>query len=95
MSPGQHAVHDDDVVGLAGREKHAVAAVGGVIGGMPGLLQAFDDELADPLVVFDQQDFHGASPAGGGGAACAVFASSTGCDLRRRLSHRLKLSRYR
>ncbi len=55
---GQHAIHDDHIVGLARGEKHAVAPVGGVVGRMPRLLQALDDELADPLVVLDQQDLH-------------------------------------
>ena len=54
----QHPVHDDHVVGLARREEHAVAAVGGMIGGVAGLLQPLDHELADPLVVLDQQDLH-------------------------------------
>ncbi len=54
----QHAVHDDHIIGLAGGEKHAVPAVGRMIGGMAGFLQAFDDELADAFVVLDQQDLH-------------------------------------
>ena len=51
---GQHPVHDNDVVGLAGREKHALAPVIGVVDSVAGLLQAFDDEAGHPLIVFDQ-----------------------------------------
>ncbi len=61
----QHAVHDDDIIGLAGRKKHAIAPIGRVIRRMAGLLQAFDDELADPLIVFDQQNLHADPPTGG------------------------------
>ena len=70
----QHAIHDDHIVRLACGEEHAVAAVAGVIGGVARFLQPLDHELADPLVVLDQQNFHGASPsraavAGGGRGA--------------------------
>ncbi len=83
---GQHSVHDDDVIGFAGGEEHAVPAVVGVVGGMSGFLQALDDELADPFVVLDQQNFHVASPAGAGAWAAR---SCSGILPRRRLSHRL------
>ena len=65
----QHPVHDDHIVGFACREEHAVAAVARVIRGVAGLLQALDHELADPLVVLDQQNFHVAPPSGG--TACS------------------------
>ena len=60
----QHAVHDDDIIRLAGRQEHAVAAVAGMIRRVSGFLQAFDDELRDALVILDQQNFHGCSPSG-------------------------------
>jgi hypothetical protein len=86
---GQHPIHDDHIVRLARAEKHAFAAVGRVVGRVPGFLQPLDHELADALVVLDQQDFHGVSPCG----------SARGCGkrrpARRRFSHRLNRSRYR
>ena len=63
MLPGQHAIHDDDVVGLAGGEKQPVTAVVGVVGGVARLVQSLDDELRHPLVVLDQEELHGCARA--------------------------------
>ena len=55
----QHAVDDQHVVGLAGREKEPVAAVGGVIDHMAVLAQAVGDVVGGLLVVFDEENLHG------------------------------------
>ena len=96
--PRQHPVHDDHIVGLAGGEKHAVAAVVGVVGRVAGLLQPLDDEAPDALVVLDQQNLHAdprveprlaiaASSSCSSGSASAAHALHGGSARRHRASH--------
>jgi hypothetical protein len=97
---GQHAVHDDHVVRFARREEHSVAPVGRMIGGVARLLQSLDDELADALVVLDQQELHGVSPTGGpdGEAPGDDGSSWAACSrlcLRFPFIQRLNSSRYK
>jgi hypothetical protein len=61
----QHAIDDQHlVVFFAGREVEAVAAVVGVVDHMAVLAQALGDVVGGLLVVFDQEDFHGARLSG-------------------------------
>src|SRR5579859_2912537 len=93
---GEHAIHDDDIIRLARRQEHPVAPGGGMIGGMAGFLQAFDDELRDPLIVFDQQDLQLRSPSGPSAALGAVTrAFSARFICRRPRIFTLNSSRYR
>src|ERR1700733_1483087 len=87
----QHAVHDDDVVRLAGGEEQPVAAIAGVLHGVPGLAQAAHDEARHPFVVLDDEDLHGVACAPC--VATALWAgSSCGCWRAQRTTRR---SRYR
>jgi hypothetical protein len=89
----QHTIHDDDIVGLAGREKQAVPPVGGVLDRVTGLPQPVGDEARHALVVLDDQDLQGATPALSGAPSCPEAAGSwCGCLRAQRTVRR---SRYR
>ena len=93
----QHPVHDDDIIRLAGSQEHAVAPIAGMIRGVSGFLQAFDDELCDPLVVLDQQDLHEWSPSGDPAVSAGSSASALAARFfwRRPLIRMLNSSKYR
>ena len=78
-----------------------VAPIVGMVGNVPGFLQAFDHKASDPLVVFDQQYFHGSprvtenmaqTVAGSCEPARCPWAAAAGCL---RPSRALNRSRYR
>ncbi len=91
----QHPVHDDDIVRLAGREKHAFAAVVRMVGGVAGLLQPFQDEARHPLVVLDQENLHPAPRTAGAetSRSASAAASAAARALRPRPSRSFSRSR--
>src|ERR671933_176156 len=60
VTPGEHAVDDEHVIGVGRRQRQALFAVGGVLGDVAGLAQSLQEILRGFPVVLDDQDAHGA-----------------------------------
>src|SRR5581483_1610861 len=58
IEPGQHEVDDGGIVGSGFGVGEGVFAVGATVHGVAGLLEAFDNEGSDLVVVLDHQDAH-------------------------------------